>query len=67
MGNSQVDKVIHSICQRGCKYVNTILQESCEAEGCQELQKLNRLEKSLVIEELKSVMSVYNQSGNCKV
>jgi hypothetical protein len=67
MENSQVDKVIHSICQRGCKYVNTVLQESCETQGCQELQKLNRVEQSLVIEELKSVMSVYNQTGSCKV
>ena len=66
MGSSRVDKVINSICKQGCRYVNTVISESCEKSGCHELEMLSRSERSLVIKELKSVMSVYNKTGSCK-
>ena len=66
MTNSQLDNVIDAICNRGCRYVNAVLNESAIQQGCEELLQLNKAEKVVVIEQLKSVMSVYDQTGSCE-
>ncbi len=67
MKNSRIDRVTHSICERGCRYVNAILHDKKAQQNCGELLKLNRDEQKTVIKELKSVMSVYDQTGSCSV
>lgn len=67
MKNSQVDSVLDSICGRGCSYVNKVLNDKQVQQGCSELLQLNRSDQNAVIAELKSVMSVYDQTGSCGV
>ncbi len=67
MKSSRIDRVTHLICQRGCQYVNLILNDKKAQQDCSELLNLSGNEKEVVIQELKSVMSVYDQSGNCSL
>lgn len=66
MNNSRVDQVTHSICQRGCRYVNSILTDKKARQTCSDLLKLNGRDQQTVLRELQSVMSVYNQTGSCE-
>jgi len=67
MKNSRVDSALNVICARGCRYVNKVLNDKQAQLHCSELFKLNRSEQKVVIEELKSVMSVYDQTGSCSI
>ena len=67
MNNSQVDSALNSICGRGCRYVNKVLNDKQAQLDCNEFLKLNRSDQYAVIEELKSVMSVYGQTGSCSI
>ncbi len=66
MKSSQVDSAVDVICNRGCRYVNAVINDSSAQQSCQELLSLNNTEKVVVIEELRSVMSVYDQTGSCE-
>lgn len=66
MNNPRVDHVVDLICKRGCRYVNQVIDEGDEACNCRELHQLKPSEQHKVIEELKVVMSVYNQTGSCE-
>lgn len=67
MKDTQVHRIVDAICNRGCRYVNTVLHDSENVAQCQELLALKSGDRHLVVEELKSVMSVYEQTGNCKI
>ncbi len=67
MNDSRVDSVVNSICEQGCRYVSSILSDKEAQQSCRELLQLNRVDQDIVIDELKSVMSVYDQTGNCGV
>lgn len=65
MKNSRIDSALDSICGRGCSYVNKVLKDKQAQQGCSELIKLSRSDQNLVINELKSVMSIYDHTGSC--
>jgi hypothetical protein len=65
--NQRINTVVETICQQGCCYVNEILRDADYRANCQPLLKLDAVEREDVINELKSVMSVYNESGNCDI
>lgn len=65
--NQHINTVVETICQRGCRYVNEILRDSDYRANCEPLLKLDAAEQDTVINELKSVMSVYNETGNCDI
>lgn len=67
MNNSRVESAINSICGRGCRYVNKVLNDKQAQLDCSELFKLSRSDQSSVIKELKSVMSVYDKTGSCSI
>ncbi len=67
MRKTQLDHVVDSICNRGCRYVNTLLSDSEARCRCQELLNLDQDQQRKVMDELKSVMSVYQQTGSCRV
>ena len=67
MKNSRIDSALDSICGRGCSYVNKVLNDKQAQQGCSELLALNQTDQNAVIAELKSVMSVYDQTGSCVV
>lgn len=65
MEYSTVDKVLNSICSRGCRYVYSVLADFNSKQSCEELLVLDQRDQAVVIAELQSVMSVYDQSGCC--
>lgn len=67
MKDTKVHSIVDAICKRGCRYVKGILKDSENRAYCQELLALKSDEQLLVVEELKSVMSVYEQTGSCKI
>lgn len=67
MKKSRIDSVLNSICGRGCGYVNKVLNDKQVQQGCSELLELDLSDRNAVIDELKSVMSVYDQTGSCGV
>jgi hypothetical protein len=64
---TRINHAIDVICHRGCRYVNTLLADTTTRCKCRELQALDLEEQRRVLKELKSVMSVYDATGNCKV
>ena len=67
VNEKRVSTVVESICERGCQYVNTILQDARKRADCRPLLNLSSAEQATVIDELKSVMSVYEQTGSCDI
>ena len=67
MPNSRVENAVESICNRGCRYVNSVLSSVEVQQSCVELKALDRSEQMVVISELSSVMAVYDQTGSCDV
>ena len=67
MGNEHVEQAVLSICNRGCQYVNSVLADDDIRTNCKELVALPSSDQDAVLEELKSVMSVYDQTGSCEV
>ena len=67
VGDKRLDAVVDSICGRGCKYVNMILANEAERTQCRELNDLEESHRDRVLKELAAVMSVYDQSGNCRI
>jgi len=65
--NTQVYHVIDSICHRGCRYVNSIIVDSEARRRCKELQALKSIQQRGDLKELKTVMSVYDETGSCKI
>lgn len=66
MGKQEIDQAVDSICKQGCQYVNSVLQDDEARVECAELAKLGDEELAVVLAELKSVMSVYAQTGSCE-
>jgi hypothetical protein len=62
-----IDQAIDSICNQGCQYVNAVLEDDAIRVDCNELARLCDEERAIVLAELKSVMSVYAQTGSCEV
>ena len=67
MKDQQLEKVIDSICGRGCRYVNRILSDDTARQECPELSGLSSPRKQLVLKELATVMAVYDKTGSCGV
>jgi len=63
--NSRVENAVDAICNRGCRYVNALLSNTQCQQDCLELKALNSSEQLVVIEELSSVMAVYERTGSC--
>lgn len=67
MGKKEIDQTIDLICTQGCQYVNSVLENASIRNECIEFKRLNDTDQTLVLSELKSVMSVYAETGSCEV
>jgi hypothetical protein len=67
VGKQEIDQAVDSICNQGCQYVNSVLEDYVTRVGCHELAELADDEQAIVLAELRSVMSVYAQTGSCEV
>ena len=66
MQDKQLEQVIDAICNRGCRYVNRILADDTKRRECRELSRLGPSRQQKVLEELATVMAVYDQTGSCE-
>ena len=63
MDQSKIAHCIEVLCQRGCKEVSLVILALERGETMAEVQELNENELQAVVDELKSIMAVY-QEGN---
>jgi len=62
----QIDNCLEKLCTQGCRQVNiviTILESGKPLPYC----RLSPTQYGLLLEELKSIMAVYNQTGSCSL
>ena len=63
--DQRLDNVVETICMRGCRYVNAILDDMDIRSACFELTALDVGDRDQVLNELRCVMSVYQRAGSC--
>ena len=67
MSQSRIEDTVEIICQRGCRYVNKLLADPAQQQACSDLDCLDDRERGQVLEELRSVMAVYQITGSCDI
>lgn len=67
MKTSRIDDTIDNICQRGCRYVNGLLADPDSQNDCEDLRELEGDERMQVLEELRTIMAVYQTTGSCEL
>lgn len=63
MGEDKVDQFVESICEQGCSHVNHVIELLEQQQVLTELDVLNLVEKNILLQELRSIMAVYD--GEC--
>ena len=57
-----VELAIEALCSQGCDEVNATIRKLEQNQPVTEVNQLNAMDKLQVLAELKSIMSVYNQT-----
>lgn len=65
MNQSRIAHCIEVLCQKGCKEVSLVILALERGEPMAEVQELNEDERQVVLNELKSIMAVYQENGTC--
>ena len=65
MDQSKIAHCIEVLCQKGCKEVSLVILALERGEPMAEAQELNEGERQAVLQELKSIMAVYQEGGTC--
>lgn len=65
MDQSKIAHCIEILCQKGCKEVSLVILALERGDPMTEVQELNADERQMVLHELKSIMSVYQEGGTC--
>ncbi|BAN36126.1 hypothetical protein SCD_n02318 [Sulfuricella denitrificans skB26] len=66
MNQSRIAHCIEVLCQKGCKEVSLTILALERGEPMAEVQELNEDERQVVLNELKSIMAVYQEDGTCR-
>ena len=67
MKSPRIASCVEQLCSKGCKAVWQDIALLEEGETLPETRKLSIEENRAVLEELKAIMSVYGDSGNCTI
>ncbi len=62
MASDRVDQCIESMCHKGCKLLWDDIAALEQGEQPEETVSLSTAERSLVLDELKSIMAVYTDT-----
>lgn len=65
MSNSKTEGLIEAICILGCQQVRQVISELEQGRTLLEVNSLSIGEQKQLLQELKSIMSVYG--GNCRI
>ncbi|MBL7003051.1 MAG: hypothetical protein ISR69_03360 [Gammaproteobacteria bacterium] len=65
--NNMKEQLVETLCGHGCQYVNQLLASSKMQQECDLLNQVSQAEKEWILAELRSIMSVYENSGSCTV
>jgi len=65
MDQSRIAHCIEVLCQKGCKEVSLVILALERGDLMTEVQELDEGERQAVLQELKSIMSVYQEGGTC--
>jgi len=59
MAESQVDRAVDQICELGCTVVSAYIAALQNGESRPEYQSLDAAQRAALLEELRSIMAVY--------
>ncbi len=65
MDQSKITHCIEALCQKGCKEVSLVIRALERGEPMAEVRELSEGERQAVLNELKSIMAVYQDGGTC--
>lgn len=65
MDHSEIARCVEILCQRGCKEVSRLILALERGESVMETQALGPEERQAVLDELKTIMAVYDERGSC--
>ncbi len=63
--DKQIEACLESICQQGCRKVNTILSQLENGEEIENIRHLDEKQRQKLYQELKNVMAVYATTNTC--
>lgn len=66
LANEKLAQVVDTICKRGCRQVNKVICNLEAGESVPDLRGYTPSEINLIKDELKAIMSVYQQKSSLK-
>ena len=63
MNQAKIHECIEALCEKGCDEVNRTIQKMEQGETVEEAAGLAADEHQVVLQELKSIMAVYQERG----
>jgi len=60
MNDTKITQAVESICLLGCSSVNAVIKTIESGKTVEGLNQFNEQEISIIVNELKAIMSVYN-------
>jgi len=64
---NQIELFLEQICEQGCRSVNKVIKQLEKGEVIEITMDLNELEQKILLNELKSIMAVYGETGSCEL
>jgi hypothetical protein len=65
--HSKTSHCVELLCHKGCKAVWGVIKQLEAGKPLPETRGLSPQENAVVLEELKSIMSVYEKTGSCSI
>jgi hypothetical protein len=65
--DKQINSCLEQICEQGCRSVNQVIQQLEQGDVIEEIAYLSRVQQQRLLQELKSIMAVYAETGSCEV
>ena len=62
--DKHLEIVLDDICHNGCKYVRECIIKIQSNEGVAEVSSINKIEQQIILQELISIMDVYDMQKN---
>ncbi len=63
----QIELSLEQICEQGCRSVNKVIQQLENGEVIESTRHLNESQQKILLQELKSIMAVYGETGSCEL
>ncbi len=66
-GDPRIETCLEQICLLGCRRVREIIRQLEQHQEVEQAASLTPGQRDSLLRELKSIMAVYDRSGNCEI